>query len=38
MGFKKAQCCKVVAALETEAKRLPLDQLIREALRRLTPG
>ncbi|MCB9578327.1 MAG: hypothetical protein H6717_14985 [Polyangiaceae bacterium] len=37
MGFKKTECCKVVAALGTEAERLPLDQLIREALRRLTP-
>ena len=37
MGFKKTECCKGVAALGTEAERLPLDQLIREALRRLTP-
>ncbi|MCB9579006.1 MAG: hypothetical protein H6717_18395 [Polyangiaceae bacterium] len=37
MGFKKAECCKVVATLGTEAERLPLDQLIREALLRLTP-
>ena len=36
MGFKKAECCKVVAALATEAERLPLDQLIRDALLRLT--
>ena len=38
MGFKKTACSKVVAALGTEAERLPLDQLIREALLRLTPG
>ena len=37
MGFKKAECCKVVATLGTESERLPLDQLIREALLRLTP-
>ena len=36
LGFNKADCRQVVAALGADTERLPIEQLIREALARLT--